>query len=123
MQVTGTTRIKELKQYVSNSLNVPVNQQKLVLTGRPLSDEKCLVDYPLIKDGTKINLIIKKCATDEDSVLRAAVTKFLRQKFTDNDTQKITDEFMKEFYRSMATLNLEDIERIAKLYLEEDKMS
>jgi hypothetical protein len=60
------------------------------------TDEKCLLDYPLIKDGTKINLIVKQSKCDgEEGVLRSAVVKFLRQRFTECDTQKIADEFMK----------------------------
>ncbi|KAK9500135.1 hypothetical protein O3M35_001464 [Rhynocoris fuscipes] len=121
VEVTDKTSVKELKQYVSQTLKVPVSQQKLLLTGKPLSDEKYLVDYPLIKDGTKINLVVKK--TDEDSVLRIAVVNFLRNRFNEPETQKIADEFMKEFYRSMSSLNLEDIERIATAYYSDDEKS
>lgn len=121
LEVSGETSVKELKQYVSQTLKVPVNQQKLLFTGKPLSDEKCLLDYPLIKDGTKINLVVKR--TDEESVLRTAVVNFLRPRFSENETQKIADEFMKEFYRSMSTLNLEDIERIATSYYSEEERS
>ncbi|XP_073977100.1 ubiquitin-like protein 4A [Rhodnius prolixus] len=121
LEVTDKTSVKELKQYVSQTLKVPVNQQKLLLTGKPLSDEKYLVDYPLIKDGTKINLVVKR--SDEDSVLRIAVVNFLRNRFNEPETQKIADEFMKEFYRSMSTLNLEDIERIATTYYSDDEKS
>jgi len=120
VEVTADTTVKELKSHVFNSLNVPVNQQKLLLTGKPLADDKCIMDYPSIKDGTKLNLVIKKGSEDE-SVLRAAVVNFLRTKFTETDTQKIAEEFMKEFYRSMATLNLEDIERIATTYYSDDE--
>uniref|UniRef100_A0A0K8SYX8 Ubiquitin-like domain-containing protein n=1 Tax=Lygus hesperus TaxID=30085 RepID=A0A0K8SYX8_LYGHE len=121
LEVSDQTSVKDLKQQVFQTLKVPVNQQKLLLTGKPLSDEKYLVDYPLIKDGTKINLVVKK--TDEDSVLRVAITNFLRKSYNEQDSQKIADEFMKEFYRSMSTLNLEDIERIASTYYSEDELA
>uniref|UniRef100_A0A0A9Z5X8 Ubiquitin-like protein 4A n=1 Tax=Lygus hesperus TaxID=30085 RepID=A0A0A9Z5X8_LYGHE len=121
LEVSDQTSVKDLKQHVFQTLKVPVNQQKLLLTGKPLSDEKYLVDYPLIKDGTKINLVVKK--TDEDSVLRVAITNFLRKSYNEQDSQKIADEFMKEFYRSMSTLNLEDIERIASTYYSEDELA
>ncbi|KAF6198661.1 hypothetical protein GE061_008413 [Apolygus lucorum] len=121
LEVSDQTSVKDLKQHVFQTLKVPVNQQKLLLTGKPLSDEKYLIDYPLIKDGTKINLVVKK--TDEDSVLRVAVTNFLRKSYNEQDSQKIADEFMKEFYRSMSTLNLEDIERIASTYYSEDELA
>lgn len=111
---------------------MPVNQQKLLFTGKPLSgkyhsfniqdflsfglfylfeltfaDEKCLLDYPLIKDGTKINLVVKR--TDEESVLRTAVVNFLRPRFSENETQKIADEFMKvciKLFISLVILSL-----------------
>ena len=68
------------------------------------SDEKCLLDYPLIKDGTKINLVVKR--TDEELVLRNAVVNFLRPRFSENDTQKIADEFMKVFNACTASIKL-----------------
>ncbi|XP_014256973.1 ubiquitin-like protein 4A [Cimex lectularius] len=117
-EVNDRTSVKELKQHVSQALKVPVNQQKLLLTGKPLSDEKCLVDYPLIKDGTKINLVVKKA--EEECVLRLAVINYLKNRFSEAETGRIADEFMKEFNRSMSTLNLEDIERIATTYYTDD---
>ncbi|BET00313.1 UBQ [Nesidiocoris tenuis] len=118
LEVTDQTSVRDLKQHVFQALKIPVNQQKLLLTGKPLSDEKFLIDYPLIKDGTKINLVVKKI--DEDSVLKAAITNFLRKNYNEQDSLKIADEFMKEFYRSMSTLNLEDIERIATSFYSDD---
>lgn len=69
-----------------------------------VSDEKCLLDYPLIQDGTKINLVVKR--TDEESILRPAVVNFLRSRFNDAETQKIADEFMKVSLHSFEISNL-----------------
>ena len=54
-------------------------------------------------------------------VLEAEMTKFLRRYYSDSDAKKIVDEYMKEFYRATSSCNLEDWERIATGYLEEDR--
>ncbi|PSN54711.1 hypothetical protein C0J52_04888 [Blattella germanica] len=57
----------------------------------------------------------------EKPVLKDAIYKFLRQFYNENDTQKITEEFMKDFYRSISSLSLDDLERLATSYLQEEK--
>uniref|UniRef100_A0A1B6E7Z8 Ubiquitin-like domain-containing protein n=1 Tax=Clastoptera arizonana TaxID=38151 RepID=A0A1B6E7Z8_9HEMI len=129
LDVETNTTILELKQNLQNAIDIPVDQQKLLLAGRPLADEKCLCDYPSIKDGTKLMLVIKKESIIPDgqpvekSVLRDAAYNFLRDFYSESDTLKIVDEFMKEFSRSMSTLSLDDYDRIACSYFEDEKMS
>ncbi|XP_075236180.1 ubiquitin-like protein 4A isoform X2 [Lycorma delicatula] len=138
LEVPGTTTVLSVKQMISGTLKIPVNHQKLLLTGRPLSDEKRLCDYPNICDGVRLNLIICKNAsgvgtpgsnsnsTDNNvissspTVLMDATYNFLHKYYSDSDSRKIADEFMKEFNRSVASLSLDDIERIAALYLDDE---
>jgi chromosomal replication initiation ATPase DnaA len=54
-------------------------------------------------------------------VLKDAIYKFLRQFYNESDSEKITVEFMKNFYRSVSTLSLDDLERLATSYLEDEK--
>jgi len=53
-------KVAELKNLVFGAFNVPVKDQRLLLTGRPLCDEKALTEYPQIKEGTRLNLVVKQ---------------------------------------------------------------
>uniref|UniRef100_A0A1B6MQF7 Ubiquitin-like domain-containing protein n=1 Tax=Graphocephala atropunctata TaxID=36148 RepID=A0A1B6MQF7_9HEMI len=138
LEVTGQTPVLKVKEQLTKLLGIPANQQKLLLTGRPLTDDKCLCDYPSIKDGTKLNLIVKqetsptakplsskpdKVWEHDLSILREAAYKFLRDFYTESETQRIVNEFSKEFVRSVSTLSLDDYERIATSCLEEERSS
>uniref|UniRef100_A0A1B6JPL7 Ubiquitin-like domain-containing protein n=1 Tax=Homalodisca liturata TaxID=320908 RepID=A0A1B6JPL7_9HEMI len=139
LEVTGQTSVLAVKEQLNKVLGIPVNQQKLLLTGRPLTDDKSLCDYPSIKDGTKLNLIVKqetspaaksafsksfeKVGEHDLSILREAAYKFLRDFYSESETQRIVDEFGKEFLRSVSTLSLDDYERIATSCLEEERNS
>ncbi len=55
-QVSPLDTIQEIKSRLSEQLNIPINQQKLVLKGKPLHDGS-LRDYQ-ISDGSKLHLIV-----------------------------------------------------------------
>jgi predicted Zn-dependent peptidase len=57
----------------------------------------------------------------EKTVLKDAIYKFLLQFYNENDSEKITDEFMKDFFRSISSLSLDDLERLAASYLQDEK--
>jgi hypothetical protein len=57
----------------------------------------------------------------EKTVLKDAIYKFLLQFYNENDSEKITDEFMKDFYHSISSLSLDDLERLATSYLQDEK--
>jgi len=57
----------------------------------------------------------------QKTVLKDAIYKFLRQFYNESDSEKITDEFMKDFYRSVSSLSLDDLERLATSYLQDEK--
>jgi chromosomal replication initiation ATPase DnaA len=57
----------------------------------------------------------------QKTVLKDAIYKFLRQFCNESDSQKITDEFMKDFYRSVSSLSLDDLESLANSYLQDEK--
>lgn len=139
LEVPGTTTVLNVKQMISGALKIPVNHQKLILTGKPLSDEKRLCDYPNICDGARLNLVVSKSSAGVTSgngtagsinistnnftsptILMDATYNFLSKYYSESDSRKIADEFMKEFNRSVASLSLDDIERIATLYLDDD---
>ncbi len=55
-QVSPLDTIQEIKSRLAEQLNIPINQQKLVLKGKPLHDGS-LRDYQ-ISDGSKLHLIV-----------------------------------------------------------------
>lgn len=93
-----------------------------------ISDWKKLNDYD-IKEDSKLNLVVlhSKESTPNTSkspkkdVLEIEMTKFLRKYYNEADSKKIVQEYMKEFYKKTSSCNLEDWERIATGYLNEEK--
>ncbi|KAL4141892.1 hypothetical protein QTP88_004445 [Uroleucon formosanum] len=118
--VQSEMTIAELKNHVFEALKVPVKDQRLLLTGRPLCDEKTLVDYPQIKDGTRLNLIVKQQIIKTDE-LEEMITKHVREHYSTEDTVKVLKEFMKEFDRSLTQFSLDDYERMAESLLTKDE--
>jgi chromosomal replication initiation ATPase DnaA len=57
----------------------------------------------------------------EKAVLKDAIYKFLQQFYNESDSEKITVEFMKDFYRSVSSLSLDDLERLATSFLQDEE--
>uniref|UniRef100_A0A8D9BU32 Ubiquitin-like protein 4A n=1 Tax=Cacopsylla melanoneura TaxID=428564 RepID=A0A8D9BU32_9HEMI len=130
LDVNSDMTILDLKQKVNEALKIPVSDQKLLATGRPLLDTNKIQDYPQIKEGTKLNLVVKRSIKETSpsasggsnvTVLRDATYKFARKYFTETQSNKIADEFLKEFNKSISTLSLDDLERLATSYLLEEE--
>lgn len=113
VNVGEKTTILELKKLAETELKIPAAQQTLVLLGKSLQDEKCIGDYPKIKDGTKLFVAVKKLDT-----LNAALGRFLRKHYTEEQCQLIVEEFMRNFHSKIDSLSLDDLERIAISELE-----
>lgn len=84
-------------------------------------DEKTLVDYPQIKDGTRLNLVVKQQTLIKTDDLEEMITKHIQQHYSTEDTVKVLKEFMKEFDRSITQFSLDDYERMAKSLLTNDE--
>jgi len=113
--------VAELKNHVFEAFKVPVKDQRLLLTGRPLCDEKTLIEYPQIKDGARLNLVVKQQQSiikTED--LEEIITRHVKEHYSTEDTVKVLKEFMKEFDRSFTQFSLDDYERMAKSLLPDD---
>ncbi|KAI5713455.1 ubiquitin-like protein 4A isoform X1 [Diaphorina citri] len=130
LDVNSEMSILELKNKINEALKIPVSDQKLLATGRPLLDTKQILDYPQIKEGTKLNLVVKRALKESSqsvaggsnvTILRDASYKFLRKYFTETQSNKIADEFIKEFNKSISTLSLDDLEALASSYLMEEE--
>ncbi|KRT83219.1 Ubiquitin [Oryctes borbonicus] len=117
MDVEKTTRIIDVKKQIEADLKVPVAQQTLVLLGKTLLDDKRIGFYPKIKDGTKLHLVIKKPES-----LNTILTRFLRNYYTEEQTKVVMDQFMKDFQAKVYSLSLDDLERIATSYLNDENI-
>lgn len=84
-------------------------------------DEKTLVDYPQIKDGTRLNLVVKQQSIIKTDELEEMITKHVQEHYSSEDTVKVLKEFMKEFDRSITQFSLDDYERMAKSLLTNDE--
>ncbi|XP_022916578.1 ubiquitin [Onthophagus taurus] len=115
MEVHENTKIREVKKQIETDLKVPTAQQTLILYGKPLLDEKTISFYPLIKDGTKLHLVIKKPES-----LNVVLARFFKNYYTEDQTNVIIEEFMKDFQEKVRSLSLDDLERIATSYLNDE---
>lgn len=109
VDVTEKMTIMDVKKLIEKEINIPASQQSLVMTGKSLQDDKCVEDYPKIKDGAKIYVALKKPES-----LDVVLTRFLMKYYTEEQSKMIVDEFMRNFYSRINSLSLDDLERIAK---------
>ncbi|XP_032633843.2 ubiquitin-like protein 4A [Chelonoidis abingdonii] len=123
-QVSADERVSTLKRLVSEKLNVPVSQQRLLFKGKALADEHRLSDYS-IGPESKLNLVIKppEKASPEEPGCRGPPPPFstiwhplgqvLAQHFSTADAEKVLEQLQKDYERSLRLLSLDDIERLA----------
>lgn len=120
IEVSASTSIISVKQLVAQQLQIPVHQQKLVFKGKTLSDSQCLCDYNIV-DGNKLHLFISKGAQSaSSSIFWDQLLKFLEKHFTPSDAMKVLEEFKKNQASKMASLSLDDLERLAALNMDSD---
>lgn len=130
--VTNTTSVSDLKGLIANKAMIPIHQQSLLVTGKPLREEKALVEYG-ISEGSKITLVILKGESSTSSLtndttkdgppdLETEMRRLLRQYYNESDSEKVLVEFMKEFNKSISSLNFEDMEKMATSCLQEEGM-
>ncbi|XP_056634616.1 ubiquitin-like protein 4A [Diorhabda carinulata] len=113
LDVSESSTVSELKKLVQKNMRIPVFQQTLILFGKCLQDEKCISDYPQIKDGTKLYVAIKN-----PDFFNTTLHKFLRKYYHEAQCKVIVEEFMKNFHSKVNSLSLDDLERIAKSEIE-----
>ncbi|XP_038604326.1 ubiquitin-like protein 4A [Tachyglossus aculeatus] len=123
LQVSEDERVSTLKRLVSEKLNVPVAQQRLLYKGKALADENLLSDYNIGPDS-KLNLVIKPAerASPEEPArpispqphgLWCVVAQVLARHFSTADAERVLEQLQKDYERNLRLLSLDDIERLA----------
>lgn len=94
-------------------------------------DENPLSFYPGIKDGSKLNLVIKKAEEGSSEskpeqksgihLLRDEVSRVLRHYYTVSETESIVNELVKDLKNKVNNLSYDDLERLATALLQDQE--
>ncbi|CAF0741723.1 unnamed protein product [Rotaria sp. Silwood1] len=116
LQVSPLDTIQEIKSRLSDQLNIPISQQKLVLKGKPLHDGS-VRDYQIV-DGSKLHLIIstQHATTSTKPVNTAFINELhlLASKWIQNPNEReaFVNAFQREMKNTVDHLSLDDIEKL-----------
>ncbi|CAG5921713.1 ubiquitin-like protein 4A [Menidia menidia] len=133
VQVTEDEKVSTVKELVSERLNIPANQQRLLYKGKALADEHRLSDYSIGPEA-KLNLVIRPVgekmaasgaagSTSSSSThtgVWQTVSTILAKHFSPADAAKVHEQLIKDYERSLRQLSLDDIERLAGRLLHPD---
>lgn len=133
VDVMPTDTVLQLKQKVSDLLQIEVPQQKLLHIGKTLIDENPLSFYPAIEDGSKLHLIVKKAEEGSSkgstpvhktgiNLLKDEMTRVLRYYYTYSDTETIVNEVIKNLKYKVKYLSYDDLERLATALLQDETL-
>lgn len=121
VQVTEDEKVSTVKELVSERLNIPPNQQRLLYKGKALADEHRLSDYSIGPEA-KLNLVIRpageRSAISEPTLANGtgvwqSIAVVLAKHFSPADAAKVQEQLIKDYERSIRQLSLDDIERMA----------
>jgi len=116
LEVSPNDTIQGIKSRLSDQLNIPIDQQKLVLKGKPLHDGS-LQDHQIV-DGSKLHLMIstnystppiKQVNNAFINELRLLASKWIQNP---NEREAFVTAFQKEMKNTVDHLSLDDIEKL-----------
>ncbi|XP_035514622.1 ubiquitin-like protein 4A [Morone saxatilis] len=134
VQVTEDEKVSTVKELVSERLNIPANQQRLLYKGKALADEHRLSDYSIGPEA-KLNLVIRpvgertgasgmvassSSSSSTQGRVWQTVSTILARHFSPADAAKVHEQLIKDYERSLRQLSLDDIERLAGRLLHPD---
>lgn len=135
VHVTEDEKVSTVKELVSERLNIPANQQRLLYKGKALADEHRLSDYSIGPDS-KLNLVIRPVgertgvsgmaassssgSSSSQAGVWQTVSTILARHFSPADAAKVHEQLIKDYERSLRQLSLDDIERLAGRLLHPD---
>ncbi|XP_058877891.1 ubiquitin-like protein 4A [Acipenser ruthenus] len=123
LQVCEDEKVSTVKSLVSERLNIPVNQQRLLYKGKALADEHRLSHYSIGPDS-KLNLVVKPPAEKQEQHSLShpsphpgsvwhSLPAVLNKHFTPADAVRVLEQLHKDYERSLRLLSLDDLERLA----------
>lgn len=125
--MTEDEKVSTVKELVSERLNIPANQQRLLYKGKALADEHRLSDYSIGPEA-KLNLVIRPAgertgpsgapassssSSSSQGGVWQTVSMVLARHFSPADAAKVHEQLIKDYERSLRQLSLDDIERLA----------
>ncbi|XP_051950186.1 ubiquitin-like protein 4A [Xyrauchen texanus] len=131
VQVTENEKVWTVKELVSERLNIPPSQQRLLYKGKALSDEQSLSDYSIGPEA-KLNLVVRPAGERSGGAMEASsscnngkpgnsvwqlLSTVLAKHFSLADAAKVQEQLIKDYERSIRLLSLDDIERMASRLL------
>nr|XP_046203353.1 ubiquitin-like protein 4A-A [Oncorhynchus gorbuscha]XP_046203354.1 ubiquitin-like protein 4A-A [Oncorhynchus gorbuscha] len=130
VQVTEDDKVSTVKELVSERLNIPANQQRLLYKGKALADEHRLSDYSIGPEA-KLNLVVRPAgersgvagmASSSSAVggVWQTLSTVLAKHFSPADAAKVQEQLVKDYERSLRQLSMDDIERLAGRLLHPD---
>ncbi|KAM9394441.1 ubiquitin-like protein 4A [Pholidichthys leucotaenia] len=137
VQVTEEEKVSTVKELVSERLNIPASQQRLLYKGKALADEHRLSDYSIGPEA-KLNLVIRpvgertgasvtaggssssSSSTTTQGGVWQTLSTILARHFSPADAAKVHEQLIKDYERSLRQLSLDDIERLAGRLLHPD---
>ncbi|XP_048837776.1 ubiquitin-like protein 4A [Brienomyrus brachyistius] len=128
LQVTEDEKVSTVKELISDRLNIPPGQQRLLYKGKSLADEHRLSDYSIGADA-KLNLVVRPTGERAGTAggsgggggcgggVWQALSVVLARHFSPTDAAKVQEQVIKDYERSLRQLSLDDIERLASRLL------
>lgn len=122
LEVSASDQISLVKRQVSEKLEIPVVQQRLIFRGKTLADSSTLREHHIV-DGSKLHLSMKKqtdgASSGNTSEFFRLLRDFLRGHFSEQESEQVMQKFKEDFKTWVWSLSLDDIERMAALHLRE----
>ncbi|NP_956594.1 ubiquitin-like protein 4A [Danio rerio] len=130
VQVTENEKVSTVKELVSERLNIPASQQRLLYKGKALADEHRLSDYSIGPEA-KLNLVVRPAGERSSGAVGTSsanndkggsgvwqlLSTVLAKHFSPADAAKVQEQLIKDYERSLRQLSLDDIERLASRLL------
>ncbi|CAO1387455.1 unnamed protein product [Diamesa hyperborea] len=109
LEIDENSTILEMKEMISKETQIPVHEQKLIMTGKILVNEKLIKDY---------NITSKLMLTRTKVNLRQLVKKGFNKYYNDVESEKFTELFMtSNFDQGLMKYSFDDLEKLAEQQL------
>lgn len=103
----------------------------MYVTYSTITDQNPLSFYPGIKDGSKLNLVVKQSGKSQEdkssrmtmgvATLREEMARILSQYYTESETEAIVRETIKDLKHKVNNLSYDDLERLATALIQEQE--